>query len=68
MIGKHRVWVIVVGTLASGPPGIASAQVPPDERTTEFFRRQDKNKDGRLSRDELPDRLRANFRRTQRCG
>jgi acetyl esterase/lipase len=54
---------MVVGTLASDLASIASAQVRPGERTTEFFRSQDKNQDGRLSRDELPDRLRANFDR-----
>jgi acetyl esterase/lipase len=43
-------------------PHVAAAQQR-KEGVTSFFERHDKNKDGRLSRDELPDRLRVNFDR-----
>jgi acetyl esterase/lipase len=59
----HRSVVVLLSCLNSTAAIVAVAQDPPKEEPSRQFRQWDKNGDGALTRDELPQQLRRNFDR-----
>jgi len=66
MIRRCFLTILVTGMVSCAAFG--QAQQGADDRADRLMRRWDRNGDGRLSRDELPERLRPNFDRIDRNG
>ena len=64
--------LILLGTVAAQdpvkPPDSKGPTAPNSQEPTERFRLWDRNQDGKLSRDELPEGVRANFDRVDTNG
>jgi len=71
MSETRRFRLTIAGIVALGivPAFVVRAEPPRQQRATaEFFQRLDKNRDGKLVRDELPEPIRKNFDRVDTNG